>query len=84
MTLSKAVLSQSVAELFTFKLKQLPSDAVMGLQIFSIFGTYIDMRVISLLAALEAALKLGLVETTGASKAFQFAHDLITQVRELI
>jgi hypothetical protein len=62
-----------------------PSDAVMGLQIFSIFGTYnTDKRVISLLAALEAALKLGIVETTGASKAFQFAHDLITQVRELV
>ena len=84
---------ESVAELFTFKLKTLPDEALVGLQICSIFGIIIDQHTINLIqnydgddsvdinVGLKAATELGLIETAGSPNSFKFAHDLILQVR---
>jgi ATP-dependent RNA helicase DDX31/DBP7 len=84
-------ISESVAELFTFKLRSLSNDALFGVQICSIFGIQIDKRVTTLIqgydgdnsvdinAGIEAAIELGVIETDGFST-FKFAHDLIVQV----
>jgi ATP-dependent RNA helicase DDX31/DBP7 len=88
-------ISESVAELFTFKLKSLPNDALIALQVCSIFGIQIDKRIITLIqgyngdqsvdinAGLEAAIELGVIETAGPST-FKFVHDLIVQVSSII
>jgi predicted ATPase len=88
-------ISESVAELFTFKLKSLPNDALVALQVCSIFGIQIDKRIITLIqgyngdqsvdinAGLEAAIELGVIETAGPST-FKFVHDLIVQVSSII
>eukprot|EP00804_Cyclotella_cryptica_P015426 CCRYP_008072-RE/>CCRYP_008072-RE protein AED:0.22 eAED:0.22 QI:0/0.83/0.85/1/0.83/0.71/7/53/1353 len=84
-------ISESVAELFTFKLKKLPSDVLLGLKICSIFGTQIDPRIINLVhdfdgdktvdinSVLSAASEHGLVESTGTTSMFKFSHDIIAQ-----
>jgi ATP-dependent RNA helicase DDX31/DBP7 len=94
-TIESCPISDSVAELFTYKLKSLSAADVLGLQICSIFGIRIEQRTISLLngydgddsvdigAALKAAIEVGLVEVHGSLKMFRFAHDIIAQVRSL-
>jgi hypothetical protein len=94
-TIEACPISDSVAELFTYKLKSLPAADVLGLQICSIFGIGIEQRTISLLkgydgddsvdigAALQAAIEEGLVEAHGSSKVYKFAHDMIAEVRSL-
>ena len=84
-------ISESVAELFSFKLNSLQGQALMGVQICSIFGIRIDMTTIKLVqgydgddstdivAGIEAATELGLVEKDGENT-FKFAHDIIVQV----
>ena len=90
-TIESCLISESVAELFSFKLKTLSEDALLGLQVCAILGTHIDQRIINLLkdydgkdsvdisAALKDASKLGLIETRG-SLVFKFTHDVISQV----
>eukprot|EP00804_Cyclotella_cryptica_P007759 CCRYP_001367-RB/>CCRYP_001367-RB protein AED:0.13 eAED:0.13 QI:72/1/0.83/1/0.6/0.5/6/0/1635 len=84
-------ISESVAELFTFKLKNLPPDVLLGLQICSVFGIQIEHRIINfvqdfdgddsvdIIAGLKAVLDLGLVEMTRSSNVYKFSHDLIAQ-----
>ncbi|KAL3802092.1 hypothetical protein HJC23_010848, partial [Cyclotella cryptica] len=84
-------ISDSVAELFAFKLKKLPPDSLFGLQVCSIFGTYIDQRLINFVKdfdgensvnindGLKVALDMGLVEMAGNMNVFKFAHDIIAQ-----
>ena len=85
-------ISESVAELFTFKLKMLPTDVLRALQICSMFGIQMEKRIIDhvhdfdenesldIHAGLEVALQMGLVEIAGTTHAFKFAHDIIAQV----
>jgi ATP-dependent RNA helicase DDX31/DBP7 len=85
-------ISESVAELFTFKLKTLSEEALMGLQICSVFGN-VDHRIINFIQGydgensvniclgLQAATELGLIEAAGSPNRFKFVHDLILQVR---
>jgi ATP-dependent RNA helicase DDX31/DBP7 len=92
-TIESCPISDSVAELFTHKLKRLSAADVLGLQICSIFGIRIEQQTINLLrgydgddsvdigAALKAAIEVGLVEVHGSLKMFRFAHDIIAQVR---
>ncbi|KAL3786625.1 hypothetical protein ACHAWO_004443 [Cyclotella atomus] len=84
-------ISESVAELFTFKLRTLSDKALMGLQICSVFGIYVDQRIINFIqgydgersanisVGLHAATELGLIEAAGSPNDFRFAHDLILQ-----
>eukprot|EP00956_Cyclotella_meneghiniana_P025205 scaffold52118_cov74-Cyclotella_meneghiniana.AAC.5 len=84
-------ISDSVAELFSFKLKTLSEDALEALQVCSIIGTQIDKRIIGFLqdydgdhkvdmnAALKDASDLGLIETAGSPTVYKFAHDIISQ-----
>ena len=87
-------ISNSVAELFAFKMKSLPADALVGLKICSIFGIRIEQRIIDLLegydgdhsvdinVGLKAGVQLGLMETTSDdSNVYKFAHDIVAQVR---
>lgn len=88
-------ISASVAELFTFKLKSLPVDALEGLQICSLFGIQIEQRIISLLegydgnnsvninAGLRVAAEHNLIESFGTNT-FKFAHDIIAQVSHVV
>lgn len=59
-------ISDSVAELFIMKLKTLPKDVLMGLQVCSIFGNCIQQRVIDLVHDYDgdqsADLKSGLTD----------------------
>ncbi|KAL7430231.1 hypothetical protein ACHAXH_004516 [Discostella pseudostelligera] len=80
-------ITESVAELFALKLRRLPKDILLGLQIVSCFGCQVDEHVLRLVhhydgdnsvdipAALNIALNEGLVER--AAHFFSFAHDLI-------
>jgi len=80
-------ITESVAELFALKLRRLPKDILLGLQIVSCFGCQVDEHVLRLVrhydgdnsvdipAALNVALNEGLVER--AAHFFSFAHDLI-------
>jgi ATP-dependent RNA helicase DDX31/DBP7 len=89
-------ISESVAELFTFKLRTLSDKALMGLQICSVFGIYVDQRIINFIqgydgersanisVGLHAATELGLIEAAGSPNDFRFAHDLILPVRSTI
>eukprot|EP00956_Cyclotella_meneghiniana_P013736 scaffold20064_cov91-Cyclotella_meneghiniana.AAC.1 len=84
-------ISDTVAELFSFKLKTLSKDALVAMQVFSIIGTQIDKRIIGFLqdydgdhdvdmsAALKEASDLGLIETAGSPTVYKFAHDIISQ-----
>jgi len=80
-------ITDSVAELFALKLRRLPRDIVVGLQIVSIFGSQIDQNVLAFVAdydgedsvditeAIRVATREGLVER--ASSLVSFAHDMI-------
>lgn len=80
-------ITESVAELFAFKLRKLPQDILLGVQIVGCFGRQVDQRLLSLVknydgensvdinAAIHVALNEGLVERAG--NIFSFAHDLI-------
>jgi ATP-dependent RNA helicase DDX31/DBP7 len=86
-------ISNSVAELFVFKLNKLPSNALRALQICSIFGSQIEHRIINFVqdfdgdqtvditAGLKVAGEMGLVEMIGTANVFKFAHDIIAEVR---
>lgn len=89
-------ISDSVAQLFTFKLETLDKNSLIGVQICSIFGIRIEQRIIDFLegydgdnsvditAGVKAALEVGLVETRqGASNVYNFAHDIIAQVSNI-
>jgi predicted ATPase len=80
-------ITDSVAELYAFKLKKLPKDILLGLQILSCFGSQIDQHVLQFLAdydgehsvdvntAIGVALRMGLIEQ--AAHFVSFAHDMI-------
>ncbi|KAL7427037.1 hypothetical protein ACHAXH_001319 [Discostella pseudostelligera] len=80
-------ITESVAELFALKLRRLPKDILLGLQIVSIFGTQVDQQIVDLVknydgedsvdlsAALNVAQIEGLIER--AANFISFAHDLI-------
>jgi ATP-dependent RNA helicase DDX31/DBP7 len=84
-------ISDSVAELLTDKLKNLPQDVLLGLKICSVFGIQIEKRILDFIrdfdgedtvdinAGLKAVLELGLMEMT-TNNAFKFSHDLVAQV----
>jgi ATP-dependent RNA helicase DDX31/DBP7 len=86
-------ISDSVAELFVFKLNKLPPNALRALQICSIFGSQIEPRIINFVqdfdgdqtvditVGLKVAEELGLVEMIGTANVFKFAHDIIAEVR---
>ena len=90
--LESCPISDSVAELFSFKLRTLSEDSLVALQVCSIIGTQIDERIIGFLqdydgdhnvdmrAALKDASDLGLIETSGSPAVYKFAHDIISQV----
>ena len=92
--IENCTISESVAELFSFKLKTLSKDHLLGLKICSLFGVRIEQPIIKLLegydddtsvditSGIEAAVELGLVEQVGVS--YKFAHDIISQVRALM
>jgi len=80
-------MTDSVAELFAFKLRKLPSDILLGLQIVSCFGFQVDQHIISYVAdydgvssvdiatAIDVGLSKGLVERAG--QLVSFSHDMI-------
>jgi ATP-dependent RNA helicase DDX31/DBP7 len=80
-------ITDSVAELYAFKLRRLPKDTLLGLQILSCFGSQIDQHVLQFLAnydgehsvdvntAIRVALSMGLIEQ--AAHFVSFAHDMI-------
>jgi len=80
-------ITDSVAELFAFKLRRLPQDILVGLQILSCFGSQIDQHILSFVmdydgedsvditAAIHVAVIEGLVER--AAHLVSFAHDMI-------
>eukprot|EP00970_Alexandrium_tamarense_P009155 scaffold1803_cov195-Alexandrium_tamarense.AAC.31 len=82
-------ITESVAELFTAKLRRLSEEVMLGLQICSCFGSQVERRVIDFVkdydgessvdinAAIDVAVSEGLVERTG--QIFLFAHDMIQQ-----
>jgi ATP-dependent RNA helicase DDX31/DBP7 len=83
-------ISDSVAELLRDKLKNLPRDVLLGLQICSVFGIQIEQRIIDFIkdfdgdnsvdinAGLKAVLELGLVEMS-TNNAFKFSNDLLAE-----
>jgi predicted ATPase len=80
-------ITDSVAELYTFKLRRLPIDTLLGLQILSCFGSHTEQRVLRLVAnydgersvdinaAIHVAISIGLVEQ--AAHFVRFTHDMI-------
>ena len=82
-------ITDSVADLYAFKLRRLPKDILLGLQILSCFGSQIDQHVrkfvadydgdasVDMDAAIEAGLKEGLIEQ--AAQLICFSHDTIQQ-----
>ncbi|KAL7520379.1 hypothetical protein ACHAWX_005315 [Stephanocyclus meneghinianus] len=89
-------ISESVAEMFTFKLKMLPPDVLRALKICTLFGIHMEKRIIDYVhdfdehenvdihAGLEVALKMGLVEIASTTNSFKFAHDIIAQVTVMV
>ena len=85
-------ISDSVAELFAFKMMNLPADALFGLIICSMFGIRIEQRTVDFIkgyngdksvdvnVGLKAAVELGLMEKYGDSNVYKFAHDIVAQV----
>ena len=81
------LITDSVAELYTFKLRRLPRDTLLGLQILSCFGSQIDQHVlryvvnydgehsVDINTAIHVALSNGLVER--AAHFVRFTHDMI-------
>ena len=80
-------ITDSVAEMYAFKIRKLPNDALVGMQILSCFGSQVDQHVLSFVtnydgrnsvdmnAALQVAMSEGLVER--AANIYRFTHDLI-------
>lgn len=80
-------ISDSVAELYAFKLRRLPKDILLGLQILSCFGSQIDQQVLEFVAnydgersvnideSIRVVLSEGLVER--AAHLVRFSHDMI-------
>mmetsp|Transcript_11470 Transcript_11470/g.24449 ORF Transcript_11470/g.24449 Transcript_11470/m.24449 type:complete len:1640 (+) Transcript_11470:109-5028(+) len=80
-------ITDSVAELFALKLRRLPRDILIGLQILSCFGSQVDKNVLSLAAdydgqesvdisvAIRVGLSEGLIEQ--AAQQVRFSHDMI-------
>ncbi len=80
-------MTDSVAELYALKLRKLPNDTLLGLQILSCFGSHIDQHVLNFVAnydgkqsvdinaAICVALSMGLIEQ--AAHFVSFAHDMI-------
>ena len=85
-------ISNTVAGLFAFKIKSLPSDVLLGLKICSIFGSQIDQRTIDFIqgydgddsvdieVALKSAAEFRLIDTTGSPAVYKFVHDMVSQV----
>lgn len=82
-------ISDDVAELFTSKLQELPSEVLLGLQVLSCFGFQADERVLNfmtdydgegsldMMASIETALDEGLVKKAGPF--VSFSHDKIQE-----
>lgn len=82
-------ISKSVAELLACKLEMLHPDVLSCMQVFSCFGSHVDIDVLdavkyydgtsdtSMMAFLETAQREGLVEKAGPT--FAFTHHLIQQ-----
>ena len=82
-------ITDSVAELYAFKLRRLPKDILLGLQILSCFGSQIDQQVLKFVAgydgeasvdmnaAIKASLKEGIIEQ--AAQLISFSHDMLQQ-----
>ena len=80
-------ITDSVAELYAFKLQRLPKDILLGIQILSCFGFQVDQQVldfvadydgeasINMNAALQVATSEGLIERAG--HLISFTHDTI-------
>ena len=80
-------ITENVAELLAFKLRRLPKETLLGIQIVSIFGTQVDEHIIDLVknydgeesvdisTALKVAQSEGLIER--AANLINFSHDLI-------
>ncbi len=80
-------ITDSVAELYAFKIRRLPKDTLVGMQILSCFGCQVDQHVLGFVenydgknsvdinAVLQAAMSKGLVER--AASLYSFSHDLI-------
>ena len=85
-------ISETVAELFTIRLKSLSEDVLIGLQVCALLGIRIEQRTINYLqgydgdnsvninVGLKAAAEQGIVETCGSSGDYKFTHDIIAQV----
>jgi ATP-dependent RNA helicase DDX31/DBP7 len=88
-------ISDSVAELLTFKLKDLPDHVLLALNVCSFFGIQIDKHTINfindfdgtgsvdIVSGLKVALETGIVEMVGPTT-FKFVHDLVSQVSACI
>lgn len=80
-------ITDSVAQLYAFKIRKLPKDTLVGMQILSCFGSQVDQHVLSFVAnydgrnsvdmnaTLKVAMSEGLVER--AANLYCFTHDLI-------
>ncbi|KAL7550515.1 hypothetical protein ACHAWF_013734 [Thalassiosira exigua] len=81
------LISEGVVELLAIKLKKLPTDVLTALKVMACFGSQIMTSVIELLdleqfvpsmqAALELAVKEGIIEKAGP--AFAFIHDTLQE-----
>lgn len=80
-------ITDSVAELYSFKLQRLSKDILLGVQILSCFGFQVDQQVLDFVAnydgkesidmnaALQVAMSEGLIERAG--HLVSFTHDMI-------
>ena len=80
-------ITDSVAELYSYKLRRLPRDILRGIQILSCFGFQVDQQVLDFVAdydgidsvdmnaALHIATSEGLIERAGPL--ISFTHDMI-------
>jgi predicted ATPase len=80
-------ITDSVAELYSFKLQRLPKDVLLGVQILSCFGFQVNQQVLDFVAdydgqdsvdmnaVLQVATSEGLVERAGPL--ISFTHDMI-------
>ena len=80
------MMSESVAEFLTKKLKQLPSDTIETLKVLSCFGQ-VDMItiqvldrgqfVLNMIESLESAMEVGFIDRAGPI--FAFSHDMLQE-----
>ena len=80
-------ITDSVAELYSFKLQRMSKETLLGIQILSCFGFQVDQQVLDFVAdydgeasvdmsnALQVAVSEGLVERAG--QLISFTHDMI-------